>query len=85
MCFGKDTENAKFYFDRKNYVNCKAEKYYADYCHRRRSFIWYHIKEMCKKASQNLAALSCIKNRGKNFQFHDKTSLYIAFSMDALF
>lgn len=39
MCFGKDTENAKFYFDRKNYVNCKAEKYYADYCHRRRSFI----------------------------------------------
>ena len=26
MCLGKDTENAKFYFDRKNYVNCKAEK-----------------------------------------------------------
>ena len=55
FCLCKGTENAKFSFDKNIYVNSKKEKILGII---KDSFFDNHIKEVCKKASQKLAALS---------------------------
>ena len=56
MSLGKDSENGKFYFDGNTYVISKNELLAIIIDNA--LFFDSHIKEVCQKASQKLAALS---------------------------
>ena len=61
MCLGKAPENTKIYFDGNTYVNSKEEKILGVIIDNDLVFD-IHFKEVCKKASQKLAALSRLAN-----------------------
>ena len=61
MCLSKNTKNAKFYFDGNSYVNSKEKKILGIIINNAFLFDSY-IKEVLKKATQKLTALSCSKN-----------------------
>ena len=56
MWFGKGTEIAKFYFDGSTYINSEEENLLDIFIDNALLFD-SHIKEVCEKASQKLAAL----------------------------
>lgn len=61
MCLSKNTKNAKFYFDGNSYVNSKEKKILGIIINNAFLFDSY-IKEVLKKATQKLTALSCSTN-----------------------
>ena len=62
MCLGKNTENETFIFKDTIINNSKDEKILSDTIDNRLTFSSY-IKELCKKASQKISALSRTPNQ----------------------
>ena len=62
MCRGKNTENETFIFKDTTMKNSKEEKIQGVIIDNRLTFN-SHIRELCKKASQKILALSKISNQ----------------------
>ena len=62
MCLGKNTENETFTFKNTIMNNNKEEKILGVIIDNRQTFS-SHIRELCKKASQKISALSRISNQ----------------------
>ena len=62
MCLSKNTKNAKFYFDGNSYVNSKKKIYILGIIINNAFLFDSYIKEVLKKATQKLTALSCSTN-----------------------
>ena len=73
-CLGKNTENETFTFKDTIMNNSKEEKILGIIIHNRLTFS-SHIRELCKKASQKISALSRISNQLNDFE---KTLLWNA-------
>ena len=62
MCLGKNTENETFIFKDTIMSNSEEEKILGVTIDNRLTFS-SHIRELCKKASQKISALSRISNQ----------------------
>ena len=74
MCLGKNTENETFTFKNTIMNNNKEEKILGVIIDNRQTFS-SHIRELCKKASQKISALSKISNQLND---SEKNLLFVA-------
>ena len=74
MCLGKNTENETFTFKDTIMNNSKEEEILGVIIDNRLTFS-SHIRELCKKASQKISALSRISNQ---LSHSEKTLLFNA-------
>ena len=65
MCLGKNTESGTFIFKDTIMNNSKKEKILGVTIDNRLTFS-SHVRELCKKASQKISALSRISNQLKD-------------------
>ena len=84
MCLGKNTENETFIFKDTIINNSKDEKILSDTIDNRLTFSSY-IKELCKKASQKISALSRTPNQlndsGKALLFNAVINLSLTIAL----
>ena len=73
MCLGKNTENETFTFKNTIMNNNKEEKILGVIIDNRQTFS-SHIRELCKKASQKISALSRLSNP---FNYSEKNPFFL--------